>query len=47
MSYFTPGLPMCIMIDASPVVLGAILGQKQSDGEYRPVYYCYQLEFFL
>ena len=27
------------MTDASPVSLGAILEQKQSDGEYRPVYY--------
>ena len=39
MAYFTPGLPTRIMTDASPVSLGAILEQKQSDGEYRPVYY--------
>ena len=39
MTYFTPGLPTRIVTDASPVGLGAILEQKQSDGEYRPVYY--------
>ena len=39
MVYFTPGLPTRIVTDASPVGLGAILEQKQSDGEYRPVYY--------
>ena len=39
MAYFTPGLPTRIVTDASPVGLGAILEQKQSDGEYRPVYY--------
>ena len=39
MAYFTPGLPTRIVTDASPVGLSAILEQKQSDGEYRPVYY--------
>ena len=34
MAYFTPGLPTRIVTDASPVGLGAILEQKQSDGEY-------------
>ena len=46
MAYFTPGLPTRIMMDASPVGLGEILEQKQSDGEYRPVYYasrCHRL----
>ena len=39
MAYFTPGLPTRIMTDASPVGLGAILEQGQSDREYQPVYY--------
>ena len=33
------GLPTHIVTDPSPVGLGAILEQKQSDGEYRPLYY--------
>ena len=39
MAYFTPRIPTCIVTDASPLGLGAILEQKQSDGEYRLVYY--------
>ena len=39
MAYFTPGPPTSIVTDASPVGVGAILEQKQSNGEYRPVYY--------
>lgn len=29
----------CIIVDASPVGLGAILAQEQADGAYKPVYY--------
>ena len=28
-----------VIVDASPVRLGAILSQKQKDGSHRPVYY--------
>ena len=40
MAYFKPGAITRIVTDASPVGLGAILGQKQnSDGKFHPVYY--------
>jgi hypothetical protein len=39
MAYFNQGLPIRITTDASPVGLGAILEQQQTDGHYSPVYY--------
>ena len=39
MAYFTQGTTTRVTIDASPVGLGAILEQKQTDGQFRPVYY--------
>ena len=39
MAYHKQGAETRIVTDASPVGLGAILEQKQQDGEYRPIYY--------
>ena len=39
MTYFKQGETTRVTTDASGVGLGAILEQKQADGEYRPVYY--------
>ena len=38
MAYFNKELETLIQIDASPVGLGAILTQRQENGEFRPVY---------
>ena len=39
MAYFTKGASTRLTTDASPVGIGAILEQQQSDGHFRPVYY--------
>ena len=33
------GAETCVVTDASPVGIGAVLEQKQEDGQYRPVHY--------
>ena len=39
MAYFAKDAKTCLVTDASPVGLGAVLEQQQEDGSYRPVYY--------
>ncbi|XP_053384619.1 uncharacterized protein K02A2.6-like [Mercenaria mercenaria] len=39
MAYYNPNAETTITVDGSPVGLGAILAQKQSDGHFRPVAY--------
>lgn len=39
MDYFAKDAKACLVTDASPVCLGAVLEQQQEDGSYRPVYY--------
>ena len=39
MAYFNKDAETEVMVDASPVGLGAILSQRQKNGEMRPVYY--------
>ena len=39
MAYFNKELETRIQVDASPVGLGAILTQRQENGEFRPVYF--------
>ena len=39
MTYWKPGADMRLTTDASPVGLGAILEQKQSNGEYKRIAY--------
>lgn len=39
MAYYTVGRPARITCDASPIGLGAILEQQQTDGVWKPVYY--------
>ena len=39
MAYFTQGASTRLTTDASPVGIGAILEQQQSDSHFRPVYY--------
>ena len=39
MAYFKQDAETHVVVDASPVGLGAILSQKQSDGTHKPVYY--------
>ena len=42
MAYFSQDAETHVIVDASPVGLGAILSQKQSDGTHKPVYYASQ-----
>ena len=39
MAYFNEDPETQVIVDSSPVGLGAILSQKQKDGSHRPVYY--------
>ena len=39
MAFFQQGAKTRVVTDASPVGLGAILEQEQTDGQYQPVYY--------
>ena len=39
MAYYNPSAEMHLIVDASPCGLGAILNQKQSNGDFRPVAY--------
>ena len=39
MAHFKTGIPIKLVVDASPVGLGAILMQDQGDGNYKPVSY--------
>ena len=39
MAFFNQGAETCITTDNSPVDIGALLEQKQEDGQYRPVHY--------
>ena len=39
MAYFDKDAKTEVIVDASPVGIGAILSQQQKNGEYRPVYY--------
>lgn len=39
MAYYDPDADTKVIVDASPVGLGAVLSQKQSDDSIRPVYY--------
>ena len=39
LAYYRPHAETKLIVDASPVGLGAILTQMQEDGEYRPVSY--------
>ena len=39
MAYFKQDAETHLVVDASPVRLGAILSQKESDGTHKPVYY--------
>ena len=39
MAYYRLDAETCIVTDASPVGLGAVLQQKLEDGQYKPVYY--------
>uniref|UniRef100_A0A671TFE1 Gypsy retrotransposon integrase-like protein 1 n=1 Tax=Sparus aurata TaxID=8175 RepID=A0A671TFE1_SPAAU len=39
MAYFKQDAETHVVVDASPVGLGAILSQKQGDGTHKPVYY--------
>ncbi len=38
-AFFKQGVENRVTTDASPVGIGAVLGQKQEDGLYRPVHY--------
>ena len=39
MAFFKQRAGTCVTTDASPVGIGAVLEQKQEDGQYRPVHY--------
>ena len=39
MAYYQPHAVTNVIVDASPVGLGAILAQKQEDGQFKPVVY--------
>ena len=39
LAYYRPGEPIKLIVDASPVGLGAILAQKQPDEGFRPISY--------
>ena len=39
MAFFKQGAETRVTTDASPVGIGAVLEQKQEDGQYRPVHY--------
>lgn len=39
MAYYDTEAHTQVIVDASPVGLGAVLSQRQPDGSYRPVYY--------
>ena len=39
MCYYQPNADTKVIVDASPVGLGAILTQKQEDGKFKPVAY--------
>ena len=39
MAFFKQGAETCVITDASLVGIGAVLEQKQEDGQYRPVHY--------
>ena len=39
MAYYKPGAKTRVITDASPIGLGAIFEQEQSDGHFHPVYY--------
>ena len=39
MAYYIPDTETKVIVDASPIGLGAILSQKQKTGEFRPVVY--------
>ena len=39
MAYYNPSAETHLIVDASPCGLGAILNQKQSNGDFRPVAY--------
>ena len=39
MAYYIPDAETKLIVDASPIGLGAILSQKQTTGEFRPVAY--------
>ena len=38
-AYYIPDAATNVMVDASPIVLGAILSQKKKTGEFRRVVY--------
>ena len=39
MAYYVPDTATNVIVDASPIGIGAILSQKQKTGEFRPVLY--------
>lgn len=39
LAHYSPDKPTCVSCDASSYGLGAVLLQKQQDGEYKPVFY--------
>jgi hypothetical protein len=46
MSYYNQNAETNIIVDGSPFGLGAILNQKQSDGNFKPVAYASTVGFY-